>query len=138
MAKNDDESHTSSVNIQGVTAGQVNVAGRDMVVGARDVTLQLNWDEGRRNLKAVRDALASAELPAPVRGQALTELQSAEDEAGKASPDPSRVRERIEALTLFLRESGALVSAGAAVIQPLQQLATWFGPAGASIFRLLA
>jgi hypothetical protein len=129
MATNDDESHTSSMNIHDFRAGRdVNIAGRDMFVGS---------DQGRENLAAIKIALASAALPPDVRDQAFSELRAAENEAAKADPDPATIRERIEALTRVLRDSGALISAGAALIDPLRELASGFGSAGATILNLI-
>ena len=44
----------------------------------------------------------------------------------------------LERLVGILRQTGALLTAGAAIAGPLQSLATWLGPAGVALAGLLA
>jgi hypothetical protein len=129
----DDDSYTSKMIFHKITANDVYIAGRDMFVGG--------WDDGHGRFEAVRDALTATDMPRQDRNQALKELKAAEEEAkeelNKGETDLATLRKRIETLSGILRDSGALVSSGNALGQSLQQLASWLGPAGVSILRLL-
>lgn len=124
----------TTISFQGVHAGQINTAGRDMVVAAGSAG---GWHEAREQLAALRGELDVFDLPPTVRRAVEEALDRAEGESRTPHPDRARFAQHIESATELLRSTGALVSAGAQAVAPLHALAAWLGPLGASAARML-
>src|SRR3954452_12874024 len=68
---------------------------------------------------------------------ARAELDEIQAGLGQSEPQARRVATALKRLTELLKEAGALVSAGAALLEPLRRLAIWLGALGAPVLALL-
>ncbi|HEY9307805.1 MAG TPA: hypothetical protein VIP82_08350, partial [Microbacterium sp.] len=65
------------------------------------------------------------------------DLETASAALGAAEPDKAAAAGALERLTRTLKSAGALASAGAALIGPLQAIGRWLGPIGATLLGIL-
>ena len=79
-------------------------------------------------LAALRAAVEATPLPPQPAASARTELETASAALGG----------ELERLTGTLKSAGALASAGAALVGPLQAIGRWLGPIGATLLGMLA
>lgn len=109
-----------------------NVAGNMYVTGGQRGLL-VTGDAARHAAHDLRIAVAAA-------GSDAATTDAAEIEAGVAAeqPDRPRLAGMLERLTRLLTSTGAFVTAGAALVTPLQALAVWLGTLGAPVLGLLA
>lgn len=114
----------------------------DITQGGRDVLVtKVVSPDPRQALNAVRTlrgSLAGLELPGEVRSEAGRALEEIEGELRVPDPDRGVITARLERFTELLAGTGALASAGASLIRPIRQIATWLGPVGAALLGHLA
>ncbi|MGA9160095.1 MAG: hypothetical protein WB297_04420 [Actinomycetota bacterium] len=114
----------------------------DITQGGRDVLVtKVVSPDPRQALNAVRTlrgSLAGLELPGEVRSEAGRALDEIEGELRVPDPDRGVITARLERFTELLAGAGALASAGASLIRPIRQIATWLGPVGAALLGHLA
>ncbi|OLF19019.1 hypothetical protein [Actinophytocola xanthii] len=122
-----------------IGSGNTNVGGdhvdrrvdnRGGVFAGRDLVLTPASDT-----QSLADALATLRLTEAERAEALTALEAFRAAAG--TPDRGKAGEHLRRFTAVLRDTGALASAGAALVDPLTRLGRWLGPVGASVLALL-
>lgn len=120
-------------------AGNItNVAGNMTVEGGQTVVTSFGSADALREVARLRDGIEGLGLPAKVRKAAHSALRDVEAELRRPAPDRPKIAARLQHLAHALSTAGALATAGMAVVQPLQQLAAWLGPLGASLLPLLA
>jgi hypothetical protein len=126
-------------NIGSQQAGVINnVAGDQRISGGQHGTASFGVTEALEQLDRLRVEIQRLELPEAERGQALGAIDAAQAELREPEPDRRRTAGHLERLVGILRQTGALLTAGAAVVGPLQSLAAFLGPFGASLAALLA
>jgi len=113
-----------------------NVAGDMTVYGGQ------HWNEGsavavREELAKLRIAIHALDLDPALKATATRLVEEADGQAHHAQPAPEKIGSPIEKLTRLLKDSGALVAAGAALINPLQGIGTLLGAAGQIIVRMI-
>jgi hypothetical protein len=89
-------------------------------------------------LAALRAAVEATPLPPHVAAAAKHDLDAASAALDAAEPDKAAAAGALERLTGTLKSAGALASAGAALIGPLQAIGRWLGPVGATLLGMLA
>lgn len=127
-----------SIRIKNQTAGVINnVDGSQVIYGGLYGTVVTDQDAWRA-VRELREALTSVALDESRTAE--TRAQIAEIDAAVHAPQPDKRRAAgpLRRLTELLASAGSLTSASAALIGPLQTLATWLGAHGAAILGLLA
>lgn len=125
-------------NVNSQNAAQINnVAGDQHISGGQHGTV-VTIGTARDAAKALRDAVAAAPLPDEAAEPARVLVEEMDAEMSKETPDPPTVADRGRRLVELLTSAGSLATAGAAIVGPLQTLATWLGHLGEPILRLLA
>jgi hypothetical protein len=114
-----DERPRAQFNIGSQQGNISNVAG-DMIVHGGQRYVAVPADAIREELAKFRQILST--VPLNPESQRTTEvlLVQATQELDQPQPDAQRVAGPIERLTRVLKDAGALASAGAALIDPLQ------------------
>jgi hypothetical protein len=124
-------------NINNQTGGVINqVAGDQHIAGGQHGTLTVT-ETARAAVAALSHGVREADLDADARAQAESHLDEIGTEMRKPSPEPPLVARAVEALTSLLKRAGALASAGASLVTPLQMIASWLGSLGVPILNLL-
>lgn len=124
-------------NIGSQTGGVINnVQGDQRITGSQQGILVTAADASRA-VGDLREALAAAALDEPTAAQAQTQMTELEAVLRTARPDRSRFAHALERLTRLLAAAGSLSTVGAALIGPLQTLATWLGAVGEPVLHLL-
>jgi hypothetical protein len=127
-----------SFNINSQTGGVINnVAGDQRVSGGQEGTI-VTIDAARDAVRNLQRAIASTPLARSTAVAARVHVEDLDAEIRKDTPDPSAVADRVRRLTGLLASTGALASAGASIVGPLQTLATWLGHLGEPISRMLS
>ena len=131
-----DERPYAEFNI-GTQQGNIsNVAG-DMTIHGGQQFLAGPADAVREELVKLRQILSTLDID-PTSRRSVEELATeAADELDRPQPDASTVARPIERLTKILRDAGAFAAAGAALIDPLQRIASWLGASGRAILDLI-
>jgi hypothetical protein len=114
-----------------------NVAG-DMTVHGGQQYIAPPADMILPELARLRRALSAIHLDPDVEQSAGEYLAAADAEVRRPHPDARRVARPIERLTRLLKGAGVILAAGAALINPLQSIASLLGAAGQVILHLLA
>ena len=113
-----------------------NVAGDMTVYGGQHYTgfpAELIWQE----LGNLQRAISAMGLDPAVQKEAAALLADADHELSRAGRDAKKVARPIERLAGLLKNIGAIAVSGAALIDPLQRIASWLGPAGQAILHLI-
>jgi hypothetical protein len=120
-------------NVENQNAGVINnVAGDQRITGGQAGTL-VTLDAARAAVRSLRDVIAST----PGAAAADADLDDIDAEMRKDAPDRPTVADHLRRLTHLLVSAGSLVSAGAAIVGPLQTLVAWLGQVGEPIARML-
>jgi hypothetical protein len=131
----DERPHTE-FNI-GTQQGNIsNVAG-DMTVYGGQQFLAGPADEMRAELMKLRQILSTIDIDAKAQRSVEELVTEATEELDRRQATASTVARPIERLTKILKEAGAFASAGAALIDPLQRIASWLGASGRAILDLV-
>jgi hypothetical protein len=124
-------------NIGSQQAGQINnVQGDQHIAGGQHAVFGTDA-VARQAARDLRRALAEATIDRRNAAGARRELDEIDAGLGAARPDRHRVAGALERLTRLLSSAGALVTAGAALVEPLRALAGWLGGLGAPVLQLL-
>jgi hypothetical protein len=113
-----------------------NVAGDMTVYGGQHYTAHPG-DMIRQELENIHRIISTIELSPEVRKTAATLLADAGRELGQPGCDAKKVARPVKRLAGMLSDVGAISTAGAALIDPLQRIASWLGPAGQAILHLI-
>ena len=127
----------TTFNIREQHAASIQNVGGDMVVEGNFVSVG-SLGELRGELSRLVAEVGRLELPADQRDAVESELAGAETEAAAPEPDAGGVARRLEQATAILRDAGAVVGGGTAVVQSLQRLGELLGPAGHTLLALLS
>ena len=126
-------------NIGNQNAGVVNnVAGDQRIAGGQHGTL-VTSEDALRAVSELRTALV--QVPLDPQTAVVADEHVDEIESGlQTEPEPNRavVAQALERLTRVLTAAGAVATAGAALLGPIQALAGWLGDLGAPVLALLA
>jgi hypothetical protein len=116
----------------------INNVDRDQVIyGGQHVTT-VTSEEARRAVCDLREALAGADLDVGMAAQVRAQVAEIDAMVRAPKPDKSRAAAPLKRLVDLLTNAGSLATAGAALVGPLQILASWLGVHGAVILSLLA
>jgi hypothetical protein len=125
-------------NIGNQHAGVVNnVAGSQAIHGGQHGALALDVERGRTLLADLRRQVAAASLPDGDRTTALGDIDACERALDGDEPDARSLASRLGAVAQVVVMAGAVVSAATGIGAALAAIATWLGPAGNSIRRLI-
>jgi len=126
-----------NIHIGQQNAGVINnVDGNMWIQGGQQGTIVT--DEGARHaVRELRSALAAVKLDQFAAAKTRTQITEIDTAMDVPQPDKSRVADMLKRLTGLLVASGSLTTAAAAIIGPLQTLASWLGTLGAPILHLL-
>jgi hypothetical protein len=128
----------TTFNIRDQDATTINNVGGDMVVEGNFISAKSLVVELRGELSQLATEVGRLELPADERQAVEEELAGAEAAAAAEAPDAGGIAGRLEQATTVLRDAGALVGGGTAVVESLQRLGTLLGPAGHTLLALLS
>ena len=128
----------TTFNIRDQEATTINNVGGDMVVEGNFISAGSLVVELRDELSQLATEVGRLELPADDRQAVEEELAGAEAAAAAEAPDAGGIAGRLEQATTVLRDAGALVGGGTAVVESLQRLGTLLGPAGHTLLALLS
>jgi len=120
-----------------------NVAGDMTVYGGQHYTAHpaelIRQELG--NLHRVISAMgldpAVQEKAAALLADADRELSGAGRDLSRGGRDAKKVARPVERLARLLKNIGAIAVSGTALIDPLQRIASWLGPAGQAILHLI-
>lgn len=124
----------ATFNIRQQNAASIQNIGGDAVIEG-GVHAYATWEvvELRRVIARTQEGAAALELPPPTREAVSQALDAAAREAAQPKPDKHDVAEHLGKATRTLNEAGALVGAGAAVLESLRRAAGLLGPVGAAL-----
>jgi hypothetical protein len=126
------------IHVKNQTAGVITyVEGNQVVYGGQHGTVVTDHD-ARRAVDELRAALMSATLDRRRAAEARTRVAELDAAVRTPRPDKSRAADILRRLTELLAGAGSLTTAGAALMGPLQTLASWLGAHGATILGMLA
>ncbi len=131
-----DNRPNANFNIGSQQGNVSNVAGDMTVYGGQHYTgfpAELIWQE----LGNLQRAISAMGLDPAVQKEAAALLADADHELSRAGRDAKKVARPIERLAGLLKNIGAIAVSGAALIDPLQRIASWLGPAGQAILHLI-
>ena len=128
----------TTFNIRDQDATTINNVGGDVVVEGNFVSAGSLVVELRGELSQLATEVGRLEPPADQRQAVEEELAGAEAAADVEAPDAGGIAGRLEKATTVLRDAGALVGGGTAVVESLQRLGTLLGPAGNTLLALLS
>jgi hypothetical protein len=114
-----------------------NVDGDQVIYGGQHGTI-VTSEDARRAVRDLRDALAGAALDDARAAEAGARVAEIDAAVHAPEPDKQRAAGPLKRLVKLLTDAGSLTTAGAALIGPLQTLASWLGAHGAAILGLLA
>ncbi|HEY7193290.1 MAG TPA: hypothetical protein VH969_02885 [Actinophytocola sp.] len=125
-------------NIHNQHANVINqAAGNQWISGGQHVTVT-TLDAARSAVDSLRQVVRTLPLDQATSSTARTSVDELGTELRKHSPAPPVVEGHLRRLTSLLKSTGALVTAGATLIGPLQVIAGWLGDLGASTLQLLS
>jgi hypothetical protein len=124
----------ANFNIGQQNAASIQNIGGDAVIEG-GIHASASWEtlELRRVIARAQEGAAALELPPPTLEAVNRELDAAAREAAQPKPDKHDVAEHLGNAARTLQEAGALVGAGAAVLQALHRAAGLLGPVGAAL-----
>jgi hypothetical protein len=131
-----DERPRAEFNIGSQQGNISNVAG-DMTVQGGQQYVVASVDDVREELAKLRRMLSAIGIDTESQRSVEDLVTEATRELNQPQPDAQRVGRPIEGLTKILKDAGALTSAGAALIDPLQRIASWLGASGRAILDML-
>ena len=128
----------TTFNIREQQATTIQNVGGDMVVEGNLISAGSLVVELRGELSQLATEVGRLELPADQRRAVEEELAAAEAAAAAEEPEAGGIAGRLEKATSVLRDTGALVGGGTAVVESLQRLGALLGPAGHTLLALLS
>jgi hypothetical protein len=126
------------IHVKNQTAGVITyVEGNQVVYGGLHGSVVADED-ARRAVGELREALTSVTLDGSRAAQARAQVAELDGAVRAARPDKGRAADMLRRLTELLASAGSLTTAGAALMGPLQTLASWLGVHGAAVLGMLA
>jgi hypothetical protein len=126
------------IHVKQQTAGVINYVEGNQVVSGGVQGSVVTDDAARQAVRELRRALSSTPLDGPRAAEARAQVTELDAAVRAPQPDKRRAADTLKRLTDLLVGAGSLATAGAALIGPLQTLATWLGAHGAAILSMLA
>src|SRR5205809_3539469 len=126
------------IHIRDQHAGVINNIDGDQVIHGGQHGTVVTSEDARRAVHDLRDALAGAALNDATAAEARARVAEIDAEVHAPEPDKQRAAGPLKRLVKLLADAGSLATAGAALIGPLQTLASWLGAHGVAILGLLA
>ena len=128
----------ANFNIGQQNAASIQNIGGDAVIEG-GVHASATWEvvELRRVIERVQEGVAALELSPPTLEAVNQSLDAAAQEASQSKPDRHDVAEHLGRATRTLKEAGALVGAGTAVLESLHRAAGLLGPVGAALISVV-
>jgi hypothetical protein len=124
-------------NIGSQTGGVINNVQGDQRIAGGQQGILVSAADASQAVGDLREALAAAALDETTAAKAHAQVTELEAAMRTTRPDRSRFARALERLTRLLAAAGSLYTACAALIGPLQTLASWLGAVGEPILRLL-
>jgi hypothetical protein len=124
-------------NIGSQTGGVINNVQGDQRIAGGQQGILVSAADASQAVGDLREALAAAAFDETTVAKAHAQVTELEAAMRTTRPDRSRFARALERLTRLLAAAGSLSTAGAALIGPLQTLASWLGAVGEPILRLL-
>jgi hypothetical protein len=126
------------IHVKNQTAGVITyVDGNQVVYGGLHGSVVTDED-ARRAVGELREALTSVTLDGSRAAEARAQVAELDGAVRAARPDKRRAADMLRRLTELLASAGSLTTAGAALMGPLQTLASWLGVHGAAVLGMLA
>jgi hypothetical protein len=126
------------IHVNNQTAGVITyVDGNQVVYGGVHGSVVTDED-ARRAVGELREALTSVPLNGSRAAEAWAQVAELDGAVRAPRPDKGRAADILRRLTELLANAGSLTTAGAALMGPLQTLASWLGAHGAAILGMLA
>jgi hypothetical protein len=124
----------ATFNIGEQNAASIQNIGGDQVVEG-GIHASATWEvvELRRTISRAQEGVAALELPPPTLEAVNQALEAAAREAARPKPDKHDVAEHLGNAARTLKEAGALVGAGTAVVEALRRASGLLGPVGAAL-----
>ncbi|MFC8359144.1 hypothetical protein ACFUIY_04640 [Streptomyces griseorubiginosus] len=113
-----------------------NVAGDQTIHGGQHGQFVTATDP-RAMLGVLRTELDRLALPPDVARQVNTEVESLDAELASPAPDRPTMAERLVRITRLVTAAGAAVTAGGTLAGAITSLASWLGPIGDSVLRVI-
>ena len=127
-----------SINIRNQYAGVItNIDGNQVIYGGLHGTVVTDEDAWRA-VRELREALAGVALNGTQAAEARAQVAEIDAAVRAPRPDKHRAADTLKRLTELLAGAGSLTTARAALMGPLQTLATWLGAHGTAILSMLA
>lgn len=117
--------------------GNINNVGGDMTVYGGQHYTGFPAEMIRQELGNLQRIISAMDLDPAVRKAVAALLTDAGRELDQPDHDARKVARPIERLAGLLRDIGAIAVSGAALIDPLQRIASWLGAAGQTILHLI-
>jgi hypothetical protein len=127
-----------SIQIKNQHGGIINNVDGDQVIYDGQHGTTVTSEEARRAVRHLRDALAGADLDDATAAQVRAQVAEIDAVVHAPKPDKGRAAGPLKRIVELLADAGSLATSGAALVGPLQTLASWLGAHGAAIFSLLA
>jgi hypothetical protein len=125
------------IHVKNQTAGVITyVDGNQVVYGGLHGSVVADED-ARRAVGELRVALTSVTLDRSRAAEARAQIAELDGAVRTARPDKGRAADILRRLTELLASAGSLTTAGAALMGPLQTLASWLGVHGAAVLGML-
>jgi hypothetical protein len=125
------------IHVKNQTAGVISyVDGNQMVYSVLHGSVVTDEDAWRA-VGDLREALTSVPLDGPREAEARARVAELDAAVRAPRPDKARAADILRQLTELLASAGSLTTAGAALMGPLQTLASWLGAHGAAILGML-
>jgi hypothetical protein len=126
------------IHVKNQTAGVITyVDGNQVVYGGLHGSVVTDEDAWRA-VGELREALTSVTLDGRRAAEARARVAELDAAVRALRPDKGRAADILKRLTELLASAGSLTTAGAALMGPLQTLASWLGAHGAAIVGMLA
>jgi hypothetical protein len=126
------------IHVKNQTAGIINYVEGKQVVNDGLHGSVVTDNEARQAVLELQQALSSTRLDGPRAAEARAKVADLDVAVHAPQPDKRRAADTLKRLTDLLAGAGSLATAGAALMGPLQTLATWLGIHGAAILSMLA
>jgi hypothetical protein len=126
----------ATFNIGSQSGNINNVAGNMTVHGGQHYT-GFPAEMIRQELGNLHRIISAMDLDPGAQKAVTALLTDVGRELDQPDRDAKKVARPIERLTALLRDIGALAVSGATLIDPLQRIASWLGPAGHAILQLI-
>jgi hypothetical protein len=127
-----------SIQVKNQHAGIINnVDGQQVVYGGQHGAV-VTGEQARRAVRELRDALGGVDLDETTAAEVRAHVAQIDAAVHAPEPDKRRAGGTLNRLIRLLADAGALATASATLIGPLQTLAGWIGVHAVAVLSLLA